>query len=138
MNKLALANREQIEFNDLVNFGSEESIKAAIAKRIETREIIENTIAKLRNKAASMSKFGEDTKFVQIEGLKQDLRDLDKEFAALSVKLMDLEAIRRKGARLIAKPPGDGAQKSSDIFTQMQRQKMMLRKHKTRQRFASK
>ena len=128
ISKLVEANREQKEFNDLVNFGSEESLKAAIAKRIETREIIENTIAKLENRAASMSKFGEDTRFAQIQGLKKDLRDIDKEFADLSLKLMDLQANRRKAGQVITDPTsaGDDTDKAARIAQQMQRQKMLL------------
>ena len=96
VNKIIEANRQQREFNELVNFGSEESLKAAIAKRIETREIIENTIAKLKNRKATMSMFGEDVKFAQISALEQDLKNLDKEFAKISLKLMDLQSARRK------------------------------------------
>jgi tape measure domain-containing protein len=96
VNKIIEANRQQREFNELVNFGSEESLKAAIAKRIETREIIENTIAKLKNRKATMSMFGEDVKSAQILGLEQDLKNLDKEFAKISLKLMDLQSARRK------------------------------------------
>ena len=43
-----------------------------------------------------MSMFGEDVKFAQISALEQDLKNLDKEFAKISLKLMDLQSARRK------------------------------------------
>ena len=121
VNKLIEASRKQKEFNNLVNFGSEEMLKSAIATRIETRATIENTIAKLKNAQASMSKFGEDTKFLQIQGLQQDLKDLDKEFAELSLKLMELQAEGRKTADTII-TPGKDADKADALLTKLQRQ----------------
>ena len=126
VNKLIEANRKQREFNELVSFGSEETLKAAIAKRIETRTLIENTIAKLENQAASISKFGEDVRFGQITQLKQDLKDLDKEFAELSLKLMDLLAARRKGATVLD-PPGKDADKAADMLQSAERKFELLK-----------
>ena len=128
ISKLVEANQKQREFNDLLNFGSEENLRAAIAQRIATREIIENTIAKLENRAASISKFGADTKFLQIQGLKKDLKDIDKEFAELSLRLMDLQANRRKAGQVVTDPAGagDDTDKAAKIAQQMKRQKMLL------------
>jgi tape measure domain-containing protein len=126
VNKLIEASRKQSEFNNLVNFGSKEMLKSAIATRIETRATIENTIAKLKNAQAAMSKFGEDTKFLQIQGLQQDLKNLDKEFAELSLKLMDLQAEGRKTVDTIVEP-GKGADKADALLTKLQRQFDLLK-----------
>ena len=128
VNKLIEASRKQQEFNNLVNFGSEEMLKSAIATRIETRATIENTIAKLKNAQASMSRFGEDTKFLQIQGLQQDLKNLDKEFAELSLKLMNLQAEGRKTANITNTiTSGGDADKADALLTKLQRQFDLLK-----------
>ena len=103
ISKLIEANGAQRDLNNEIEFGSEKSLEAALAKQIESRALLENTIRTLENSEAKLSGGAAGMMSGQMENpelvkLRKELKDTEGLITRISVRLMELSAERRASA----------------------------------------
>ena len=103
ISKLIEANGAQRDLNNEIEFGSEKSLEAALAKQIESRALLENTIRTLENSEAKLSGGAAGMMSGQMENpelvrLRNELKDTEDLITRISVRLMELSAERRASA----------------------------------------
>jgi len=101
--KLTEANTAQRDLNNEIEFGTEKSLEAALAKQIESRALLENTIRTLENEKSKLSggaagMMSGQMENPQLKKLKGELKDTEGLITKISVRLMTLSAERRGAA----------------------------------------
>ena len=102
--KLVEANQKQRDLNNEIEFGTEKSLEAALAKQIESRAILENTIRTLENTEAKTIPIygggggGQSTENPEIKRLKNELEGVNALIVRISERLFTLSAERRAEA----------------------------------------
>ena len=106
IDKLTDANVAQRDLNNMIEFGTEKSLEGALAKQIESRALLENTIKTLENEDAKKGNLSGGAAGMmsgrmenpQLARLRKDLKDTEGLITRISVRLFELSADRRSAA----------------------------------------
>jgi len=117
--KLMEANTAQRNLNNEIEFGTEKSLESALAKQLESRALLENTIRTLENAESKKGTKGAlgmmsgTTVSPELKRLRRELKDTEGLITRISMRLMDLSSERRKSA-------AETAAEIAELFKQMQ------------------